>query len=114
MKSLCTCHGNMALQSGEIRQVVEIAKRSQKIGQQVQICAPLVQKYKGEAPVSIRHIPVLNFSIFRPLSYHLLSFIYLLIYSLKFRSDIFLNYEVFFTFIPFLTARIFRRPYGII
>ena len=110
MKILCICYGNMALQSGEIRQVIEIAKHLKKIGHEVEVCAPLIERYKGEAPFPLRYIPVLNFSILRPLSYHLLSFVYLLIRGLKFRPDIFLNYEVVFTFIPFLTARIFRRP----
>jgi len=105
MKILCICYEDLSGYSGSNRQVIELVKNLQKLGHEIQICAPLIGKSKELGSFKINYIPVINLPILRYLSYLLLSPWYFIIFFIKFKPDAAFIFEIYLDFGPLLAAK---------
>ena len=98
MKIFYICYADMGGHNGAIRHIVEIAFHLHKLGHQVQLCAPGINKFRESIPIDIKYIPVVNLSILRPLVYILVAPIFLIIYLSRFKPDVIYAREIFLSF----------------
>lgn len=111
MKILCICYENMAGFIGGVRQVTKIADGLINLGHNIEICVPLIGKYKGMTESKLSYIPVVNYKFLRPLTYNISAPIYILLRCLNFKPDCLLTYEIFFSPAPLIISKIFSLPY---
>ncbi|MFH1397368.1 MAG: glycosyltransferase family 4 protein, partial [Candidatus Omnitrophota bacterium] len=98
MKIFYICYENIGGYNGAIRHIIEIVLHLQKLGHQVQLCAPGIGKYIEKPPINVKYIPVINLPLLRPLTYIFLAPVFLIIYLFRFKPDVIYTREIFFSF----------------
>ncbi|MFC1631626.1 glycosyltransferase family 4 protein [Candidatus Omnitrophota bacterium] len=111
MKILCICYENMGGLIGGVRQVVEINQAFCAHGHQVEASVPKIGIYQKKACFKINYVPTINVKVLRPLVYHFLLPFYVLADALRFKPDVILVHELFFSCAPTIVALLLRRPY---
>jgi len=111
MRILTICYEDMGGYIGGVRQVIEINRGLSLNGHKVELCVPAIRRYSQDTPFKINYIPTIHRKFLQPLIYHLVSFFYLFFICIKFKPDIILTFEVFFTCVPMVVAKIFHLPY---
>lgn len=110
MKILIACYKNIGGYSGDVTHVIQVAKGLQKLGHEVQLVAPSIQRYIQDNELNIRYIPVLNLRFIQFLSYLFLSPIYFMLYFSEFKPDIVLLFEIHLDLGVFFACRLLNLP----
>lgn len=110
---LYICYEDITGFNGAIRHVTEIIKGLSRNGHKVTLCVPRL-RYQGPdinlENVNICYIPTIPFRGIRPLSYLILSILYLPWIFLRVKPDITYIREIKFTFLPVLLAKLYKTP----
>ncbi len=113
-KILYICYEDLSGYNGAIRHVIEIVKGLAQKGHDIDLCVPILRKSRPVLSmgqnVRLRHIPTVPVQGVRPLSYVLLSLLYLPLLYLRVRPDIVYCRDIKFTVLPVFLARIFQIP----
>ncbi|MFH1397002.1 MAG: glycosyltransferase family 4 protein [Candidatus Omnitrophota bacterium] len=96
MKIFYVCYEDISGHNGAVRHIIEIVVNLQKLGHKIQLCVPGVARYKGEMPLDIKYIPIVNLPFLRPLSYILFALFFLVLYLLRFKPDVVYLREMLF------------------
>ncbi len=110
MKVLFVCYEDMGGYSGSNRQVIEIVKNFQKLGHEVKLSTPLINRMPKDLTLDIEYIPVVNLPVIRGLSYLLLSPLYLMKIFFNFRPDAVFFFEIYLDIGPLLACKVFNCP----
>ncbi|MCX6113162.1 MAG: glycosyltransferase family 4 protein [Proteobacteria bacterium] len=110
MKIFYICYEEISGYNGATRHIAEISKNLQKLGHEVQLCAPLIKGPVMSYPVPVKSIPTLGIRFLRATSYAFLSLFYLPFFIIKFKPDILYVRSLPITPLPVLLSKIFRIP----
>ncbi|MBD3272276.1 MAG: glycosyltransferase [Elusimicrobia bacterium] len=110
MRIVLLRYENINGNNGAAIHVLELAHNLKKIGHDVVICAPRMQKH-ANPPCTIFYIPILNIRFFRFATYWFTSLFYLPFLFITFKPDVLINFIVYYSPAALLTCRCFRIPY---
>ncbi len=111
MKIFYICYENLGLQRASTTHIREVTEHLNKLGADVILFAPNTGRYKRETTVRVVYVPTLNVRFFREYIYYACLLLYLCVYQICFRANVFYVREMGLTIVPALVGFIFRTPH---
>jgi len=114
MKILYICYEDISGFNGATRHIAEVVKGFSNRNNAVSLCVPFFWKKRSKIDTGthtkLRYIPTIPLIGLRPLSYVLLSIIYMPFLYFCFRPDAVYIREIKFTILPVLLTRLIKIP----
>lgn len=111
MRIFYICYENLSLQRASTTHIKEITEHLKKLGNDVVLFAPNIGKYRSETTVRVVYIPILNVRFIKEYIYYVCLLLYLLVYQIRLKADVFYVREMGLSVAPALVGFVLQVPH---